>query len=194
MGLGKPPKLIIESPTNATTYDGKVTLNFTVEAPNNWFNNQSENWNDFNLKSTAIEQKLKSVTYILDDDLNTISIDSNLCLPYKGSIELTNLIEGTHQLTVYTNATGVYRSFRGFFAQTQINDSNKTVIDFNFVPAPTPSPLTKRNSPHLELTDFLLLVGVIVSIIAVLTVLTLRRHRKISSFSQETLTSLCQET
>ena len=39
-------------------------LNFTVEAPKYWLNNQSINWNDFNQKNTAIEQKLKSITYV----------------------------------------------------------------------------------------------------------------------------------
>ncbi len=47
-----PPKLTIESPINGT-YTGRAILNFTVEAPNNWFNNQSENWNEFNLKKSV---------------------------------------------------------------------------------------------------------------------------------------------
>ena len=129
MGLGKPTKLTIESPINGT-YTGRALLNFTVEAPNNWFNNQRGKWNDFNLYNTAIEQKLKSISYVLDGNLTIIPVDSNLGLPYKGSIELTNLTKGTHQLINYANATGVYRSFRGFFAQTQINDSNSTNGNF----------------------------------------------------------------
>ena len=124
-----PPKLTIESPINGT-YTGRALLNFTVEAPNNWFNNQRGKWNDFNLYNTAIEQKLKSISYVLDGNLTIIPVDSNLGLPYKGSIELTNLTKGTHQLINYANATGVYRSFRGFFAQTQINDSNSTNGNF----------------------------------------------------------------
>ena len=87
------PNLTIESPTNGT-YNGKVVLNFTIEASNTWLNNQSGNWNNFNLRNTAIEQKLKSVTYILDGCSTTIPVDSNLCLPYRGSIELANLTEG----------------------------------------------------------------------------------------------------
>ena len=140
-----PPKLTIESPINGT-YTGKAMLNFTVEAPNNWFNNQSASWNDFNRYNTAIEQKLKSISYVLDGNLTTIPIDNNLCFPYKDAIELANLTEGTHQLIVFTNATGVYRSFRGFFAQTQINDSNKTSIVFTFTPTPSPTSLSNQES------------------------------------------------
>ena len=100
-----PPKLTIESPTNGT-YTGRITLNFSAEAPSHWFNNQSAYWNNFN--SEKIEQKLKSVIYVLDGHSTTIPVESNLCSPYKDSIELANLTEGTHLLTVYMNATGVY--------------------------------------------------------------------------------------
>jgi hypothetical protein len=147
MGLGKPTKAYhrITNQRN-NIYWKSLLLNFTVEAPNNWFNNQSGNWNDFNLYNTAIEQKLKSISYFLDGNLTTISVDSNLGLPYKGSVELTNLTEGTHQLIVNTNATCVYRSFRGFFAQTQINDSNKTAIVFTFTQTPSLTPLSNQES------------------------------------------------
>ena len=155
------PNLTIESPVNGT-YIGRIMLNFTVEAPKNWFNNQSGNWDDFNLKNTAIEQKLKSVAYVLDGYLTTIPVDSNLCLPYKGSVELANLTEGTHQLIVYTNATGVYRSFRGFFAQTQINDSNKASIIFTFTPTPLPTPLSNQESFPLVPVAAIAAVAVIV--------------------------------
>jgi hypothetical protein len=161
------PNLTIESPTANGTYTGTVMLNFTVEKSSYWFNNQSGYWNDFyldnfNLKNTTIEQKLKSVTYVLDGYLTTIPVDSNLFLPYKGSVELANLTEGTHQLIVYTNATGVYRSFRGFFAQTQINDSNKTAIVFTFTPTPSPTPLSNQESFSV--------VPVVISVAAVVLV------------------------
>ncbi len=169
-----PPKLIVESPINGTNIE-RALLNFTVEAPNNWFNNQSENWNDFNLYNTAIEQKLKSISYFLDGNLTTISVDSNLCLPYKGSVELTNLTEGTHQLIVYTNATGVYRSFRGFFAQTQINDSNKTAIVFTFTPKLLPTPLSNQASfPLVPVTS----IAVAVVALAIVGLLVyLKKHK-----------------
>jgi hypothetical protein len=170
-----PPNLTVESPTNGT-YTERVLLNFTVEAPTNWFNNQSGNWNEFNLYNTAIEQRLKSISYFLDGNLTTITVDSNLGLPYKGSVELTNLTEGTHQLTVFTNATGVYRSFRGFFAETQINDFNKTVIDFNFIPSPASSPI----NPSVNQTVEPLNMGIVVLLVLVVIgcLLLYRRHRK----------------
>jgi len=177
-----PPKLIIESPINRT-YTGRALLNFTVEAPNNWFNNQSINWNDFNLYNTAIDQKLKSISYVLDGNLTTIPVDSNLCLPYKGSIELTNLTEGTHQLIIYTNATGVYRSFRGFFAQTQINDSNKTVIDFDFIPAPTSSPINASANQTVELLNIGIVLVIVIAVIGCMLVV-FRRHRKTANLSK----------
>ena len=173
-----PPNLRIESPTNGT-YNGLVMLNFTVAAPKFWFNNQSGNWDDFNLKNTAIEQKLKSVTYVLNGYLTTIPVDSNLCLPYKASIELANLSEGTHHFIVYTNATGVYRSFRGFFAQTQNNDSNKTAIVFNFVPKPTPSPTTAPVSQMVQ--AFTVGIVLVIVIVVISCLLAIKRYRKIIS-------------
>lgn len=170
------PNLTIESPTVNGTYTGTVMLNFTVEKSSYWFNNQSGNWDDFNLKNTAIEQKLKSVTYVLDGYLTTIPVDSNLCLPYKGSVELANLTEGTHQLIVYTNATGVYRSFRGFFAQIQVNDSNKTAIVFNFAPTPTPSPTIAPASQIVQILNIGIVLVIVIVVIGCL--LVVRRHRK----------------
>ncbi|MCW4000892.1 MAG: hypothetical protein NWE93_11695 [Candidatus Bathyarchaeota archaeon] len=171
-----PPKLIVESPINET-YTEKVLLNFTVEAPNNWFNNQSEKWKIFNLYNTAIEQKLISVTYILDGCSTTIPLDNNLGSPFKGSIELVNLTEGTHQLIISSNATGVYRSFRGFFAQTQINDPSRTIVDFGFIPTPTPS-LTISSDSQLPQVFNIGIALVIVSMV-IGSLLIIRRHRKI---------------
>ena len=169
-----PPTLIVESPINGT-YTEKATLNFTVEAPNNWFSNQSASWNEFNRYNTAIEQKLKSISYILDGNLTTIPVDCNLGSPYKGSIELTNLTQGTHQLIVYTNATGVYRSFRGYFVQTQINDTNQTIIDFNFIPAP-PSPINASANQTVELLNIGIILVIIIVIMGCILVV-FRRHR-----------------
>jgi hypothetical protein len=172
-----PPKLTIESPINGT-YAERAMLKFTVEAPNNWFNNQSENWNDFNLKNTAIEQKLVSISYVLDGNLITIPVDSNLCLPYHGSIELANLTEGTHQLIVYINATGVYRSFRGFFAQTQINDTRATTVVFNFIPPSAPSLTPSTTPPPTLKVEAIALVSMIIGVVAVASLLAYFKKRK----------------
>lgn len=174
------PKLTIESPVNRT-YIGRIMLNFTVEASSYWFNNQSSNRYDFNRKNTAIEQKLKSVTYVLDGYLTTIPVDSNLCLPYEGSIELANLTEGTHQLKVYTNATGVYKSFRGFFAETQINDSIKSTIVFNFIPTPTPSPTIAPAHQMVQVLNIGIVLVIVILVIGCL--LVIRRHRRTSIVS-----------
>jgi hypothetical protein len=179
-----PPNLTIESPTVNGTYTGSVMLNFTIEKTSYWFNNQSSNWNEFNQKNTAIEQKLISVTYILDDYLTTIPVDSNLCVPYKSSIELANLTEGTHQLILSTNATGVYRSFRGYFAQTQIYNSNKTAIVFNFSPAPSDTP-TSTSANQLVHSYYADITIVILSLVALLvSILIYRKHQKHSTLNK----------
>ena len=74
------------------------------------------------------------------------------------------------------NATGVYRSFRGFFAQTQINDSNKTVIDFNFVPAPTPSPTIAPASQIVQVLN----IGIVLVMVTVIIgcLLVVRNYRR----------------
>jgi hypothetical protein len=173
------PNLTIESPCSGT-YTGRVTLNFTVEKPSYWFNNESKYW-----ITSAVEQTLKSVTYVLDGNSTTISVDSNLCLPYKGSIELTNLTERTHQLIVYMNATGVYRSFRGFYAQTQINDSNKTAIVFTFTPTPSPVPtITSINQTVQSYYFDITVVVLAVVVLLVISLLLFRKHRKLASLSK----------
>jgi len=86
--------------------------------------------------------------------------------------------EGTHLLIVYMHATGVYRSFRDFFAQTQIDDPNGIVIVFDFDPAVTPSPLS-RYPPKPEPIDLLFPISVMLASVIVSFMLW-RRHRKIS--------------
>ena len=172
------PNLTIESPINGT-YTGKITLNFTIEKSSYWFNNESKYW-----ITSAVEQTLKSVTYVLDGNSTALSVDSNLYVPYKGSIELTNLTDGAHQLIVYLNATGVYRSFRGYYAQTQINDSNKTAIVFTFIPTPSRTPTITSINQAVQSYYVGIIVIVVMALLIIGCLLAFRRHRKPASLNK----------
>ncbi len=130
----KAPILTVNSPINGS-YTGRVMLNYTIEKPQVWFNSQHRVY-----INKAPEQRLTSLTYVLDGKSTVISLNSTLVLPCRGAVELTNLTEGKHQLTVSVNASGVYRSFRGYFAETKAADSIRTNIEFTYIPPPTASP------------------------------------------------------
>lgn len=71
-----------------------------------------------------------------------------------------------------------------------INENNidhyplTTPIDIYEESNPTPSPPNDRNALHLELTDYLLPIGVIVAVCIALTILLYLRHRKAKSTKQ----------
>ena len=89
---------------------------------------------------------------------------------------ISNIPDGTHKVEI--NTAGSVNLIVAMFGFTYRSEANSTVVfTSNFESIPTPSPPTDRNAPHLELTNCLLPIGVIVAVF-LLSVLLFRRHRK----------------
>jgi hypothetical protein len=117
-----PPTISIHSPINETSVN-QILLNFTVAKPERWYNVQNPKWD-----SSAIEQKLNSVSYEIDGNLSEpIAADTNLWAPFNFSVILTNLDDGAHTLKVQANSTGVFRDSHGFWHTTPMCSTSQTV-------------------------------------------------------------------
>jgi len=116
------PLISIQSPVNGT-HVNSVLLNFTIEKPTGWFNNQSQQWGIFASDNFAIEQMLTSVVYEIDGNSTTINAESNLFSSFNYSMNLANIEEGDHSLRIYATATGVYRNSHGIWQPFPINSS-----------------------------------------------------------------------
>ena len=93
--------------------------------------------------------------------------------------------------TAYTNGTGIVSWDNGAVGNfwNDYNGNGSYVIDENNVdhyplpqqvniPVPTPNMPSNRNAPHLELTDYLLPISIIVAIIILVSVLALYKTSK----------------
>jgi len=90
VGSDAPPSIYIDSPTNKT-YNGKVFLNFTVYA--------SEQWN--------YNERVKKVEYSVDWKFGeTFIVTGNLSEPFSYSTFLENLTDGNHTLIVLVACDG----------------------------------------------------------------------------------------
>lgn len=91
--------------------------------------------------------------------------------------------------TIYRIAgnTGELANFGTYFTGESSDWSDTqtvTILENNNSPTPTLTTPTDRNPPHLELTDYLLPIGVIVAVFIALTILLYVRHQKTASIKQ----------
>jgi len=102
------PNISLNSPLNKT-YSDNVLLNFTVTASESWLSFPVS----FDYESgSGLAQELLSVDYYVDGEFyGSIAANSNLSSPFQYSVNLTNLKDGSHSLTVCTNSTGVARDW-----------------------------------------------------------------------------------
>jgi hypothetical protein len=110
------------------------------------------------------------------------------------SINLTDVPEGNHTITIYANETGYYKSLKyspsanytfNYYYDFKIIGSSNLNFIVDAAPSSSISPnttpyLPPRNPPHLEPIDYLLPISVILTIIIVLAILIYRWHRKSS--------------
>jgi hypothetical protein len=117
------PVISIHYPINGTLFNANV-LNFSIQKPYGWYNNQRQDWDS----DRGIEQALTLISYQIDNGtISTIRVNSNLNSALSYSINMQTLLDGTHSLKVTANATGVYRNSHNFW-QTYPIDCASTVI------------------------------------------------------------------
>jgi hypothetical protein len=179
----KPSEITVFSPTNGTVYqNGTMILSINVTLPQS---------------STASGTILRYVTYTSDwNNSETVlyynegyvnTIESQFPDPqrhyFTGQVELTNIPDGNHNLTITAYAGGFYPDGNDGFYRFIINGTSTVFFTVGNLATATPFLPTDRNAPHLELTDYLLPISIILVIIIV-SVLFYRRHRKTISSSQ----------
>lgn len=114
------------------------------------------------------------------------------------TINLTDVPEGNHKITIYANETGYYKSLKyspsanytfNYYYDFNIIGSSNLNFKVDTAPWASISPnttpyLPPRNPPHLEPIDFLLPISSVIVAIVVLSVLFYRRHRKTTNLSK----------
>lgn len=173
----KPSEITVFSPTNGTTYENNtLILSVNVTLP---------------ISSTASGTALYYVTYTSDWIKNETvlyynkgyvnTIESQFPDPqrhyFTGSVELTNIPYGEHNITINAIAGGFYPDGTDGFYRFRINGTSTIFFTVGNSVTPTSSLPTDRNAPHLDPIVYLISVSVIVAIV-VLSLLLLRRHRK----------------
>jgi len=101
-----PPIVSIHSPANGA-YVSSVLLNFTVTKSVDWLSTP------ISLSySGGLSQKLVSVYFYIDGNFyGSVTPNSNLSSPFRYSLLLTNLTDGSHTLVVRADSTGVVRNW-----------------------------------------------------------------------------------
>jgi hypothetical protein len=174
-----------------------LTFSFTVQKPPSWFNYY------------PVHGDLISINYLFDGKLTEVAskgLDNNhdSTNPLIYTITILELSDGNHSLQVYVRSVSYYldpnrpdNSTYGWWMYPPANYFIDTYSKINFVvdatsSSPTPiliistptatsyMPPIDRNVPHLEPIDYLLPISVVVAVVIVLSVLLLKRHRKIT--------------
>lgn len=179
----KPSEITIFSPSNGTVYqNGTLILNVNVTLPQS---------------ATASGTILRYVTYTPDWNNNETvlyynkgyvnTIESQFPDPqrhyFTGQVELTNIPNGNHNITITAYAGGFYPDGSDGFYRFIINGTSTVFFTIGNLATVTPYIPTDRNAPHLDPIYYLLPVSVIVAVV-LLSVLLYRRHRKTANLAK----------
>jgi hypothetical protein len=126
-----PPSITIISPENNGLYNSSISLSFNV--------NEGES-------KTALAKKINTVIYKSDwiaDNVTVYSLDVTKMYPhihtYSTSLNLNDIPEGIHTITVYAVETGTYNAtgLLQYYTFT-IQNSASTTFTVNILDSPTP--------------------------------------------------------
>jgi len=164
-------KAVILSPSTNTSYTDIMPLNFTAEwTKGNWTQWIMPRYFYFIDNGSKVSITTEPFPYIDFTDNNpAIEVIND-------TIDISNLSDGVHTLTLYTNGT--------------VNEANLILYIVNFTlsttyfqigsPIPSPTPSQSSNVPSEIIFGLVVLVPVII----VLSVLLYRRHRKTPKTNQ----------
>jgi parallel beta-helix repeat protein len=147
-------------------------------------NNLGNYWGDYKIKypnATAIDNtQVGNTPYVINtDNTDAYPLMSNYDVS-SVSIELPDWATSLNVPAVA--ATPTFPAYHPTITPTQtgLPSPTSTVLQT----APTLTSNMPRDAPHLEVTDYLLPVGVIAAIVAIFSVLLFRRHRKTTNLNK----------